>query len=365
MSATLTAYAAANGAKVRGGRPLPLPAWAAGAVLNKAISIPNTAGFGGSPGSYGGWAKKNTIFIMGLESGHSAGFDNRVCTFDYMQDAPTWVVRMPSSTIFTDDTPKYPDGKPAGRHVYQMAQYVAPLDCVVWAGIRFTNPNAGTFLDCDAFDMATYTWKPASGGVPYIQNVSDQNGGGVIDYDGYFHSAIFSQRLNTSTRQWESGVVTIAPGYSTYAAIRHPWATDVSGRKVFGISMGDGEGSGTDLRATVMRNNVRYPVTIASSAALTQFISDAPGNAGMDFDSINGKFLYVDWFNRRYYWIAVASDNTATMTQATFDFTGVIVPAHTNDNTSCSNTRVSYDATLKGFFIGIFGCDMLFIKTSA
>lgn len=342
------------------------PAWldASGAAVDKIVAIPNTSGFGGANVSYCGWTKKPSTgeLFLAVPGGHHDGSgDNRVVGIGILTDTPGWAILAPGgypSTSLTPDVAYMPDGKPVSRHLYQMIQYVAQTDRIILCGCRFGYDNAVNHPNVDTFSLATNTWD----GEGYNQDVTGISGAAVTDYDGDVWYGMFTGKYLPSTRTWTS---TPLPGRAAVPSLRHVWATDAVNRQVFGLSWSDGEThDATDgYKAGVMRAGVVTAVTVANSAAFTQFLTDKPAYGGMDYDPLNDCFVYYDAANNRFYKVQLPyASNTATMTMYTPDMSSY-TPTQSPIGDGLM-ARFTYIPQLKGFVGGPVIGNLFYLKTS-
>jgi hypothetical protein len=324
--------------------PVGAPAWLAGRALNEWREIPGTSGAGGaSIEEYSGWARVNNQLVAAACGGHHLS-DNRVVSIDLGADAPVWVVRMAASTSVQGDVPRNADGKPTSRHIYHMAKYVPALDRVLLLGARFTYSeiSTGSFLTVDGFNLNNNTWDPAA----TYPNVPTLNGGAVIDGNGdAWATTATPAKFSAATRSWSSPVTTIAA-----KPVRYPWALDSKRNQLFGLCYGAGEGGDPvpAVNAVKQAGNIQTQITFNPSAALTQFIADAPFNAGMDYDPINDFFLFYSGFVAgRMYKIIPNAGNVWDMQVFAYG-AGNVTPAPSVAGTL---SRFSYMPALKGFVL--------------
>lgn len=270
------------------------PAWLQNKASNEWFQISGTAGAGGAPlNDYSGFAlTADGKLAAGAAGGHGGSRDNRVVVLNLLDDAPSWNVLNNPSTTTPDDAAYNPDGKPASRHTYHSTIYVPYLDRVMLFGVRFTAPGALTFNKVDGFNPRTGVWdgvvlgKPGQSGSGYADIVAGYYGA-AIDGAGNVWSVGGLQKYTPSSNTWSSAIT--VPAANT---VRYPWAWDSLRSQLFGLCWGDGEGFNTDVRAIKQSGSIQTQVTFNNSAALTQFIADAPSYAGMDYDVDNDRFLF-------------------------------------------------------------------------
>ena len=317
------------------------PAWMAGRVVNEWHEITGTSGAGGADiEEFSGWARVDNVLVAAACGGHHLS-DNRVVSIDLGADAPGWILRSAPSTTVKGDVPYYPDSRPISRHIYHMAKYVPALDRVILLGTRFAYSAVSTqnFRTVDGFNLKTNTWD-APGTYPDVPLL---NGGAVIDQNGDAWVANGTVKFTASTKTWSTPLTANAP-----VGVRYPWALDSKRGVMFGLSFGDGEGYGTGLNAVKLVNNVQTQIIFNASPALTQFIADAPSNAGMDYDPINDFFLFhAGGESGRMY--KILPNNTDIWDMQLF----VYGPGNAMPQSSSAGTlsRFSYMPALKGFVL--------------
>lgn len=284
-------YSAASGVTIYAGRLAApgLPVYFAGKAVNEIFQIPNTVN-GGSPGAdhFSGWCiTPNGEIFIAAAGGHAGTYDNRVVSCNVTLDAPAWVLRSPSSTVFAADVQYYADGKPSSSHLYHLIHWVPARNRVMLFGRRFTQPGGSMWPIVDGFDPAANgglglwdaagTWPSFTGG---------QNGSGVIDANGDVWIANMGHKFTASTATWSDATTVFAANPVVY-----PWAAAPS--YVFGLCYGNGESGGTpQVNAVKQVGTVQTQITFNASAALTQFATDNPGDCGMTYDPNNNRFLF-------------------------------------------------------------------------
>ena len=108
-----------------------------------------------------------------------------------------------------------------------------------------------------------------------------------------------------------------------------------------------------------------YPVTFTASAALTQFIAEAPTYAGMDYDAANDRFFFYSGQGAgagRVYVVTPNDGNIWDMSILTLGV-GSVIPA--NPGGAGINNRLRYVPALGGFVLLANGnSDLYFMRTS-
>lgn len=289
----VTAFRGATFDFGRGGNaPAPTgPAWySAHPAINEWFSISGTSGGGGALlNAYSGFAvTASGVIVAAAAGGHGTGsVNNRVVSLNLMADSPTWVQRIASSASHTVGTTGYEaDGKPKGRHVYHSIFSCDAVGKVILTGMRFDlEQNTGDYLD--AVDTSAWAWSGA-GALANVSpsgrycNAQDSNG------DLWCVSGANTTKYSVATNTWSTPSIT-TPGPN----VRYPWALDTQRNQFFGLCWGDSEGSGTGVNACVQNGTTQKTITFNSSSAYAQFQADVPTYAGMDYDPINDRFLWL------------------------------------------------------------------------
>lgn len=284
------------------GLPGPItPAWLSGAVPNQWVQISGTSGAGGAEvDPWGAFAvdPAGRLFVA-ASGGHNDSPDNRVVVIDLMDDSPNWsILEQPSASFQTDVSHYSPDGHPTSRHNYVNATYVPALDRVflvgaqaIYAGTAPSKPSV------DAYHVSGLAWDLAG-------TFTDVPGGD----NTYWAGAVFDgthiwldnlRKFNPFTNTHDVGAS--ANRISTSYLIR-PWSFDSSRNQLFGLAFGDGRAiGGGDYRCSrvPIGGNTEIAVTLTSNSARTDFVAEAGGDAGMDYDPINDRHLWYTGQTRR------------------------------------------------------------------
>ena len=328
------------------------PAWLAGAAVGQWISISGTSGGGGAPiDAYGGLALAGTKLVSACNGGHASGLDNRVVSIDLAVDSPAWTTLMAASSSTTGDVAYYSDGKPASRHVYQSIHYLPTKNKILLSGFRFGYPSGDGFLNMDAFDLGTNTWdgvvpgSPGTSGSGYAP-IQSAFFGSSVDGSGNVWSFWGQWKYTTATNTWAQQITTAATN-----GVRYPWAYDSLRDQMFGLCYGDGEGYGTPGVYAIKQaatGAVQTQITFNTSAAYTQFQTDAPVYAGMDYDPNNDRFLFYGDDGTTTGRIYIITPNSGSV----WDMSIMTV---TGTPSACANSgpigRWRYVPALKGFVL--------------
>lgn len=291
-------YSAASGGGIYAGTSSP-PAWLQGKPLNTWFAIPSTSGAGGAlVDDYSGLALAGTKWVSAAAGGHAAAsYDNRVVAIDFSADAPAWsVLHAPSSSGLVDNAAYYSDGRPAGRHTYSSI-FAISGNRIALTGCRYPK-GQGDFAVVDVFNMTTGLWDgvvsdaPGTSGsghpsiTPFHSYPSAQDANGDLWAVRHTDGAVV--KYTVATDSWSTPTM----GSQASPNVRYPWALDTRRGQMFGLAWADGEGFGSGVRAVVNNGTTQTAISFNASTALTQFQTDAPQYAGMDYDQANDRFLF-------------------------------------------------------------------------
>lgn len=268
--------------------------------------------------------------------GHSDGSSNGAASIRLSDNAPAWQTLRTTSTP-TADVLYYADGRPTSRHTYHHTHYIAGLDAVLLAGCRFGfGGGTPTGPGMDLFSLGTNDYLPRY----TYPDITPFNGYGVAQ-DG--QGNIWTQsgnRFNVTTQTWSK------PGSGSL--LRYPCAYDSIRDRIFAMQWEDGEGfasSGFQARELNPATGNSVNITINSSAALTQFIADAPAYAGMAFCPLDGKFYFMHPGRIGTFYV-VTPNGGATWDMATYTPSGT---APVSSGVLCK--RLLWVDSLKGFVL--------------
>ena len=362
-------YSVAAGGSIYAGISVSAPAWAAAISVGQIKAIAGTSGYGGSHVDvYCGWAyRPSTREIFSLAAGgHGDSYDNRVTSIDLTQNAPSWVLRKAPSDVSTthvNDAAYYTDGLPSSRHTYtwlywvpQTNRYMLVGNFGAWrgdtgSGAANNNVMDGFNPDANSWDAAgTWPWPASSNG--YWGNAKEGPNGDILAIWG----SAGQRRYQPASNTWLTPTVNNNLGLVT----RQPWAWNSVDGYLFYVAIGDGQGSGTDLRAVKQVSNspssvTQTAITFNSSAALTQFIADQAQYPGMDFNPRDGCF-YTYAGNSgaagRIYKITPNAGTTWDMSIVTPAAGSVAVPTTSNGGLNSKFTFVSLPGGIEGFVFG-------------
>jgi len=301
-SPTTDFYGAASGQPVAGGRHR-LPSWLRNEPVGKLVQVPGSIHAGLYPGesptnqygtsqtrlAFSGAALKNATLIIPASGGHMDSSDNSVTAIDLSQDSPSWSILCAATpdASRSQNVSHYADGKPSSRHLYWTAHFNPQKNRVMLYGATFVYGTAVQFPTIDGFNMESNTWDSAgthpSGPGSSIEGFCiDEYGNawGMAQYDLF--------KIDVST-----GTVTNTLHFGSTVRAK-PMCWDTTRKHLFSLCYGDGEGGSSGISANVFSSNgtVRTQITIADSSAKTQFLSDVPPYAGMDYDATNDCY----WF---------------------------------------------------------------------
>jgi len=342
------------------------PSWLENKSLNQWIEIPNTSGAGGA--AVDAWGSlvlrddTNELFIL-ASGGHGDSADNRVVSIRLTDDSPQWVLRNapspPSAVVF--NVPYYTDGKPSSRHNYQHNHWVPGVHRLMMIGARAVAGSAWDYETVDGFNPDTNTWDPA-GTWPTMP--AGTGFGTYRERNSNFVWTTGLSRLDVTTGQVSSPIT-----HSSGDSVRWPVSQDSVRNQLFSLQYGDSQGYSANLGVVASRipleGNTQYKVTFNPSAALTQFLADAPAYPAMDYDSVNDQFLFYDGHGTgagRIFVIKPNSGNTWDMSILPLA-AGSAAPPPVPD--AGVNGRFLYVPALKGFVLLPSGASNLwFIRTS-
>jgi hypothetical protein len=341
------------------------PAWLNGKPLNEWFEIPGTSGAGGAVvDAWGGWAirEDSSQLFFAAAGGHGDGYDNRVVSICLNDNAPTWKLRCASSAFASviQNAPYYTDGKPASRHTYHANHWVPSVNRVMMFGQRGRYIDGGDNPTVDGFNPATNTWDPAG----TWNNVTPGHYGLVRERNTNYVWTVALTRWDPATDTYSNPITT-----RTNTAVRWPAAHDTKRNQLFTLQIGDGQGYNTQVGIQATRipisGNTQFDVTINSSAAKTQFITDDPTYSAMDYDADNDRFLFYCGQGSgagRIYVITPNSGNAWDMSILTLG-SGSVTP--TAISGAGVNSRFSYIPALKGFaMLPVGSGNIYFIKTA-
>jgi hypothetical protein len=336
------------------------PAWLAGKAVGEWVEIAGTAGAGGAAlDAFSGFAfnpVKNEIMIAAA-GGHTDSSDNRVVSLQLMTNTPMWQLRSGASSAPAPDVAYYPDGKPSSRHLYSTAHFVPQVNRLMLFGERFAYGNAYTFAAVAAFNPDTNTWDKAGS---WADMPSGHYGSVMVNATGEVYSNGLA-RWSPVTKSWSQPVTRTAD------LVRWPIAHDSLRNQLFTLNWGDGEGYGTPaVYATrvPLATGVQASVTFNPSAALTSFIADTPSYAGMDYDSVNDRFMFYCGQGAGAGRVYVVKPNAGNV----WDIS--ILPLATSKLPPATpvngvHNRFRYVAALKGFvMLPSGGSNLFFIRTA-
>lgn len=352
------------------------PAWMAGKSLYEWIEIPNTSGAGGaSIDAFSGLAFREATseIIIGAAGGHGDGTDNRVVSLVLESDQPKWILHIGPSKVPEYDVSHYADGTPSARHTYQNTYYVEPLHRLFLVGARFVaGGKTMQYNDVDAFSFETNQWDPPNTWAPVPGCYGSLKIPSTQD--------IYTQCLNkwsadTALKSYLAGNPSSNSAWSnpitnrTDTAIRWPLAYDSKRNQIFSLQFGDGQGYDLptiNSSRVDLATGVQSKVTINPSPALTQFISDVPVYASMDYDPENDQFLFYDGRDSAAGRVFVIKPNS---TSNNYDMTLLQVVATSTKPTATTpaglNSNFKYVPRLKGFILLPRGSSNLFFLKTA
>jgi hypothetical protein len=261
------------------------PAWAANAPLNAWMEIPGTGGAGGTHAdAYSGWAKlPNGKIAITLAGGHGDGTRNSTVIIDMLANAPAWVEIGAPSPTNSYDVAYREDGKPNTSHTYYATMWVPAMNRLMRIGSIYTSGElTRIFPTVDGFDLASKTWAPA-GTYPNVPV-----GGQGFGYNPVTNQVLLGDKYYNPLN---GAVTNIATGGVNMP--RSPWAWDTKRNQFFGICLGDNQRYSLSLGvlAAKISGTTASAITIADSLAKSQFASEYPEYAALEYDPVNDCYL--------------------------------------------------------------------------
>lgn len=315
------------------GPPDTLPLWLSGAAINTWGQISNTVVPSAINIGFSGCVLANKELVFAAAGGHLTNYDNSVRGINLALSTPAWVTRKTISASFTDNANYYPDGTPAGRHLYSSIHYI-PGNKVLLSGRRFGGyPGNNTGDEVDVFDLDTDTWdgvvpgSPGTSGSGYA-NCSPSGYYGVVqdgngDIWSFLHTTGAAAKYTVSTNTWSQPTITgaISP------TVRYPWALDTLRNQLFGLAFGNGEGAGTGMRAVKQNGTTQTAITFNSiGGAYEAWLAQAPQYACMCYDAANDRFLFMGTGAATIYVITPNSGTTWDMSTLSASGTAPTAP---------------------------------------
>lgn len=316
-------YSVGSGQSIYGGRHS-APAWmvAAGAAVNKLVAIPNSSLSAATDTrvrncgiyAYSGLTVKrdsSEIFSVAC-GGHSDSTDNGVYSFGpkgqgLLADSPQWIVRCTptASPVGASDPPPatmyQADGKPTSRHAYDRNHYSAATGKIYLLGGTGLANTTGSPPDdrytIHAYDPAMDAWDAPittgfDGGTQGYGLAVDHLTGEIWTNGGV--------KYNPTTKTFSAG---IKSGAVPSVGIRFPMVVAHNLGYAFCCMFGNGWSADSGAALTASKVDITTgaisSVTFNASAGYSAFIADASASGGlnilslgMDYDEINGNFLW-------------------------------------------------------------------------
>gem|GEM_PF-2537164 len=178
--------------------------------------------------------------------------------------------------------------------------------------------------------LPRFTWPdtPALGHLGVVQD----GGKNIWTQTGY--------KFNLATKTWSK------PGSG--ALLRYPACYDSARDKIFALQFADGEGFGTAQVNAVELDPATgnsKNITFNASAALTQYIADAPQYAAMAYCQLDGKFYFLHAGRMGTFYV-VTPNSSSVWDIATWTPSG---SAPSSSGVLCK--RMLYVPTLKGMVV--------------
>ncbi|WP_457421910.1 hypothetical protein [Roseateles sp. P5_E7] len=338
------------------------PAWMADKALGTWFEIPNTAGAGGAAvDAFSGMAinELTSELLIAAAGGHIDSSDNRVVSLCLASDTPTWTQRMAASKTAAQNVAYYTDGLPASRHIYSSLHFVPQTNRLMLFGARATYGSAWDFAKVDGFNLDTNKWDAAG---TWADMPSGYYGAAQIRSTG--------EIVTTSLKKWSpvdrkwTDLVASPNGDS----VRWPIAFDARRNQVFCMQWGDGQGFDPQrlvASRVPLGSGQQISVSFNPSSALTQWQSDKPSYAAMEYDPDNDRFLFYagqgDAAGRVY---VIQPNDTSVWDMSVLSAGGVKVAA-SPDNGSGVQNRLRYIPALRGFvLLARSSANLYFLRTA-
>lgn len=355
-------YAVASGAGVYAGivPPSALPAWRQGMAVGEIRAV-SVGAFPGDPDVIDAWGCMvlidGTATLVAHGSGHSDGFDNGVYSLDLMADSPAWQTRIASSSIGSviNDGRYYADGKPGAAHTYHYMHHIPQRNRIMRFGQRGQWPTGGDGYAVDGIDISgsTWAWDPA-GTYPDIPP----------GHWGLVRNPVAGTVWTVAKTRWNSSSNTFTTHGGAPSFAYFPAAFDSLRGEIFGIWWGDGQGAGASVGMSRMNATSGAPiaVSIAASAAFTQFTADQPRYTGFDYDPDGDRYLCYSGIGAQAGRIfAIKPNGTNTWDMTTLATSGAALPATAGNGI---NGRFKHLPALGGFFVYVSAAaGLYFLRT--
>ena len=275
-----------------------VPLWTADKAVHQWFAIRATAfspnGAHNARTAFSNIAVAGTQILLAASGGHNDSASNAVVGIELAADEPRWVNRRDSTWNGVEaNVPYYSDGSPASRHIYWSAHYSTTRGRLMLHGSRAVYGSALSFAASNGLDLGTNRWDAAgtwrSGYSALCRDSSDNCWAGSEYY-----------RL----RKWTASTDTWIETGRFSGEITAPMQHDSSRDLLFQLSWGDGQNSGSGVRAFkyTIGGTVQTPITLNSlGGALRQFERDTPSYASMVYDPDGDRFLFWDGVSGRLY----------------------------------------------------------------
>jgi hypothetical protein len=324
------------------------PAWIADKPLNTWFEIPGTSGAGGAAvDAYSGMAinELTSEILVAAAGGHTDSSDNRVVSLSLAADAPSWTVRLASSTSVAQNVAYYADGMPASRHLYSSLHFVPQVNRLMLFGLRAAYGAAWNFAKVDGFNLDTNTWDAAG---TWADAPSGCYGAAQIRATGEIVGTGL-KKWSPVDRKWTDLVANPSGD-----AVRWPMAFDARRGQLFCLQWGDGQGY-DPLRLVASRvplgSGQQIAVSFNASSALTQWLADKPAYAALDYDPDNDRFLFYAGQGDAAGRIYVIQPNDGNTWDMSLLSAGGAKVAASPDGGSGMQNRMRYVPALRGFVL--------------
>lgn len=280
---------------IRTQRSSQMPAWWRAATVGQWVAISGTGSGVGDVDAFCGWGVKqdtSDIYVIAA-GGHTNSGSNAVQRLRLLDDAPAWAERRASDWDGVEvNISHYASGSPAARHTYHTTQWTPSIGRFLLIGAPYVKGGAAeNYPTVDGYDPATDSFD-AAGTYTSVLRVSEPSGpygfGVAQDGDGNIWAS-HDRRYNPNTDTWDYPSVTGRVG------MNFPQSYSSTRDEIFALQWGDGTaGTGMTARRRDMATLTDSTITFSagSASAVSQFATDTPVYAGMDWDADNARWLF-------------------------------------------------------------------------
>jgi hypothetical protein len=218
--------------------------------------------------------------------------------------------------------------------------------------------NAPSFVDSNGFNLATNTWDADN---TWMDSTFLTRG--VDRLTGKY----WGQQGNDWIVNWDPVTDTEAQQFRGFQFIGAPWCFHPTTKKMFALNWGDGMASGSGISAFLIDTSSKTAISFNSSSALTQFQTDGPAYAALEWDWINRYFIFYEakeGKEQRFYIIRPNATTTWDMELLTVT-SGSDIPAYgLSASAGALCNKFKYVPALRGFIhLGRGSYPLAFLRT--